>query len=82
MSKYQFEEKDLSDYTKDELSNITKLFLEEHDKYPLGVCVCRELHDLFHRQYSKMCNTPEQWYQFVDDYKNGVYNDLLKNKTA
>lgn len=82
MSKYQFEEKDLSDYTKDELSNITKLFLEEHDKYPLGVCVCRELHDLFHRQYSKMCNTPEQWYQFVDDYKNGVYNDFLKDKTA
>lgn len=82
MSKYQFEEKDLSDYTKDELSNMTKLFLEEHDKYPLGVCVCRELHDLFHRQYSKMCNTPEQWYQFIDDYKNGVYNDLLKNKTA
>ena len=70
-----FEIKDFNNYTQEELNTITIAFLSEHDKHPLGVCVRKDLHDLFHSVYGRYGNTAEQWQNFVADYKNGLYKD-------
>lgn len=59
------------DYTKAQLDRMIEIFRNVHEKYPLGVCVRKDIHDLFHRIYGSGGNTPEQWNRFVDDYKNG-----------
>jgi len=60
-----------SDYTKEQLDRMIVIFKEVHSKYPLGNCVRKDLHDLFHKIYGAGGNTPEQWNRFVEDYKNG-----------
>ena len=68
--------KDFKDYTEDELTEITKAFIIEQDKHPLGVCVRTDIHDLYHKIYGKYGNTPEQWNKFVTDYKKGIYHNV------
>lgn len=64
----------LSDYSKEELDNIVNLFILEQNKYPLGVCISKNIHALFHSLYGQYNNSPEQWYQFEKDYKSGLYD--------
>ena len=72
----------INDYSKDELQYILNIFIKEQSKYPLGVCIRKEIHVLFHSLYGQYYNTPEQWYQFQKDYTNGIYDDIIKNKIA
>ena len=65
---------DVEDYSKDELEYILQNFLDVHSNYPLGVCVRKDIHDLFHRIYGSGGNTQIQWKQFVQDYKNHKYD--------
>ena len=64
----------LEDYTKKELDEIIQLFLVVHDKYPLGVCIDKDLHKLFHEIYGVGGNVSEQWDDFVRRYKNNEFN--------
>lgn len=64
-------------YSEDELSYILELFLEKQNNYPLGVCIDKNIHKLFHSLYGQYHNTPEQWYAFVNDYMKGEYSDLI-----
>lgn len=66
-----------SEYTNEDLLDLTAKFIKEQGKYPLGVCVDKKLHTLFHSMYGQYCNTPEQWYQFYNDFKNGIYNKYI-----
>lgn len=66
----------LSDYTDEELSLILDKFLEIQNNYPLGECVDKNLHILFHSLYGQYYNTPEQWNRFKDDYSKGVYKNI------
>ena len=55
---------------------------EEQSKYPLGQCVRKDLHKLFHSLYGQYYNTVDQWEQFKEDYRNGVYNDIINKQSA
>lgn len=68
---------DIDDYTSDELDHIIAIFLNIHNKYPLGVCIRKDIHNLFHRIYGAGGNTEQQWNQFILNYKDGKYNDML-----
>ena len=78
IEEYNIELKEYSEYTIEELEDILEKFLEVHDKYPLGVCVRKDIHTLYHSVYSKCVNNEEQWNQFVKEFKDGVYDDRLK----
>lgn len=68
ISEYNIELKDnFEDYTTDELSELSKLFLIYHEKYPLGVCIEKNLHMQFHRIYGDI-NNEEQWNDFVQKF--------------
>jgi len=71
----------LSEYNVEELQLIKDKCLELHYKYGLGVCLSESLHKLFHAKFGRGNNTPEQFYEFQENYKNGVYdNTILSNK--
>ena len=59
----------IQDYTKEELDTIIEIFQNIHKKYPLGVCVRKDIHKLFHKMYGAGGNTPQQWDMFVKKYK-------------
>jgi hypothetical protein len=64
----------VSDYTQEEIESLTKVCVDLHDKYDLGVCLTNEAHDLYHFVYGYGNNTKETWNEFVQDYKLGKYN--------
>lgn len=64
----------IEDYSKEELDYILQLFLYIHNKYPLGVCIRKDIHDLFHKIYGSGGNTEIQWKQFINDYNNHKYD--------
>lgn len=63
----------IDDYADEELKNILDTFRSVQDRYPLGVCLSREVHKLFHKIYGYGDNTIEQWDEFEQNYKNGLY---------
>lgn len=63
-----------SDYTEEELSFIVQKFIKKQNEYPLGVCVRKDIHSLFHKEYGKSV-IPEMWYRFEKDYKEGKYTN-------
>ena len=77
-TRYSLVYKEFKDYSEIELNNILQLFLQEQSKYPLGECIRKDLHILFHSLYGQYNTTIEQWEQFKKDYKNGVYNNRIK----
>ena len=67
---------DFSDYSNDELSLILERFLSIQNSYPLGECIDKKLHTLFHSLYGQYYNTPEQWHRFKEDYLKGIYINI------
>ena len=73
-----FELKDnVGDYTEDELEILVNHVIATHYKYPLGVCLRRDVHILFHSLYGAGDNTPDQFYEFRDRYNNGEFEEFL-----
>lgn len=68
---------DIGDYSSEELRNILNVFRIKQSEYPLGVCLSKDIHVLFHNKYGYGNNTPEQWNEFVKDFKGGKYNNEL-----
>ena len=60
---------DISDYTEDELSSILEKFRTIQSKYPLGVCLNRDIHRKFHKLYGFGNNTPDQFKDFENKLK-------------
>ena len=78
LNQYPFyKDKSFDDYSEEDLSFLLERFLEKQDEYPLGVCVDKKLHVLFHSMYGQYYNTPEQWEQFCKDYKRGIYKNYI-----
>lgn len=49
----QYANKSFSDYSEKDLSFILSHFLKIQSQYPLGVCVQKDLHTLFHSMYGQ-----------------------------
>lgn len=67
----------IEDYTKEELDYFLSIFNDIHSKYPLGMCVRKDIHDLFHNIYGSGGNTIEQWNEFCEEMNNGLYTEQI-----
>lgn len=65
--------KHIDDYSMEEIKNLIYIFKEIHSQYPLGVCVKKNIHKLFHKIYGSGRNNKNQWENFCQKYKEGVY---------
>lgn len=65
--------KDIKEYTGEELMTLLSIFEEYQDKYPLGVCISKQIHQMFHSIYGNKLNTIEQWDEFVRFYSENKH---------
>lgn len=61
---------EIREYTQDELNILSKICLDLHYKYGLGVCIRKEYHSKFHCVYGVKNNTLEQYYEFKEKILN------------
>lgn len=66
------------DFNEKELGEIVMLCQELHKKHPLGVCLNRKLHTLFHQEYGYGNNIPKQFKDFKTRLKQGEFNYFLE----
>ena len=69
LKKLGIEVVEMSKFTQAQLDIILTEFKKEQDKYPVGVCLKKDLHISFHQIYGMGNNTEDQWKQFVSQYK-------------
>lgn len=67
----------INEYTTEELELLQIKIEQKHKEYPLGVCLSKNIHNLYHRLYGDD-NTPEQFEEFKDRYNNGEFDEILK----
>lgn len=70
----------VSDYTEEELKLLRKQILKKHFEYPLGVCLCEDLHLIYHKIYGYGGNTPKQFEEFKNNYYNRIFDKDLKEE--
>lgn len=61
------EKEHFEDYTENELSVIVNKFYEVQSRYPLGLCLSKEIHKDFHDKYGYGNNTPEQFEKYLKE---------------
>jgi hypothetical protein len=59
------------DYSQDDLLKIISKVQEIHTRYPLGVCLRKDVHKLFHSMFGRINNTPSQFYEFQQKIASG-----------
>ena len=71
----------LNDYTNSELDIILREFNKKQNTYPLGVCLRKDIHDLFHKIYGYGSNTIDQWEEFKNDFANQKYENVFNENS-
>jgi hypothetical protein len=61
----------INEYSDNELKLILDTFFIIQNKYPLGICLTKKIHACFHHIYGYGYNTPEQFYEFEENYHSG-----------
>ena len=61
---------DFSLYSQDQLDDFMNCFLTIQESYGSYTCVTDGIHKQFHQKYGYGNNTEEQWYEFINNYKN------------
>lgn len=56
--------------TKEDLELFISKVKEKHNLL-LGVCLRKDVHNLFHKIYKRTNSTPEQFYEFKQKIKSG-----------
>ena len=58
------EEEFIGDYPEEKIKLIINKVKEIHEKWPLGACLCRDSHKLFHLIYGRNNCVPQDFYEF------------------
>ena len=66
------------DYTDEEFLSIRNELKSLHSNYGYGICLCKDIHKLFHDNYGYLNNTPYQFLDFVYRLDVGEFDEWLK----
>ena len=68
---------DINKIEEDNKIQFLEEFYKEQSKYPLGVCLRKDIHMHFHNIYKYGDNTVEQFYEFAKEFYPGVKLNIL-----
>lgn len=68
----------ISDYSKEEYENLKTCLIELHNQTLLGACLCEELHELFHKEYTYYDSTIDDFMDFTRKVIDGYYDYYFK----
>ena len=63
-------------YDEEYLGEILDLFDKKQREYGHGVCLTKEIHTMFHKEYGFGNNTKEQFLDFVDKHSFKLLVDI------
>lgn len=69
----------ISEYTEEELEILELEVLNLHKQYGLGVCLRKDIHDIFHKEYGNTNNTQHQLLEFIKRIKDGEFYSIIGN---
>lgn len=67
----------VSDYSEEEFTYLADTIRQLHNKYGLGICLCKEIHRLFHNEYGYTKNNKEQFNDFCNRLRYGEFDEFL-----
>lgn len=67
----------ISDYSNEEYENLKSCLIDLHNKTLFGACLCGELHELFHKEYTYYDSTIDDFMDFTRKIVNGDYDDYF-----
>lgn len=74
----------ISDYSNEEYENLKTCLIELHNQTLFGACLCEELHELFHKEYTYYDSTIDDFVDFtrkvIDGYYDYYFNEKDLNK--
>lgn len=71
--------KNLNDYTLEEREKIREELLIEHEKYPIGICLEKQIHKDFHDKYGYRDFDFNDFLKFIEGYANTEVITKIKN---
>lgn len=69
----------ISDYSESEYFAIRQLVINKHNDTYFGACLCKEIHELFHKEYSYYDSTNYDFIEFIHRIADGYYDEYLRN---
>lgn len=69
----------ISDYSESEYFAIRQLVINKHNYTYFGACLCKEIHELFHKEYSYYDSTNYDFIEFIHRIADGYYDEYLRN---
>lgn len=70
----------ISAYSDSEYLSIRKSVINKHNHTYFGACLCKEIHKLFHKEYSYYDSTPDDFIDFIHKIDDGCYDDYFACK--
>lgn len=67
----------VADYTYEEYQSLRDKIVQYHSSTLYGACLCKELHELFHKEYTYYDSSINDFILFIDNMVNGKYNNFL-----
>lgn len=67
----------ISDYSNDEYSNLKDCLISLHNDTLYGACLCKELHELFHKEYTYYDSTLDDFADFTKRIVDGYYDEYF-----
>lgn len=70
----------LGEYSENDRNCLIELLQEKHKIYGLGLCLHKDIHKLFHDEYSYIEFNVENFKEFIERYFKGEFDDKLKDE--
>jgi hypothetical protein len=71
------EKETIYEYSESEMEKLISVNGKIHFKYGLGVCLCTEIHTLYHKIYGRKNNSNNEFEEFKERYYNGEFDNEL-----
>lgn len=69
--------KTVGEYSQEQLLKLTEYVEKWHEDTSNAVVLSEDIHILFHKEYGKGENTPQQYEEFKQRYLNGEFGDIV-----